>query len=105
MKLTDEQFSHFFPFDYPRYDQREIIEKILEAFDNGKHHVILAAPTGSGKSVIAVTVANALGYKKPGFHSEIITSQKCLQEQYFHDLKYFPQLLCNLEAEYPDIYH
>lgn len=86
MKLTDEQFSRFFPFEYPRYDQRDVIEKILTAFNDGKHHVILAAPTGSGKSVIAVTVANALGYKNVGFHSEIITSQKCLQEQYFHDL-------------------
>lgn len=86
MKLTDTQFKQFFPFDYPRYDQREIIEKILTAFYNGKHHVILAAPTGSGKSVIAVTVANALTNNKAGFHSEIITSQKCLQEQYFHDL-------------------
>ena len=86
MNLTDEQFSRFFPFDYPRHDQREVIEKILTAFDSGKRHVILSAPTGSGKSVIAVTVANALRNKNFSFHSEIITSQKCLQEQYFHDL-------------------
>ena len=86
MHLSDSDFKKFFPFDYPRYDQREVIDNILTAFENGKTHVILSAPTGSGKSVIAATVANALGHQCHDFHTEIITSQKCLQEQYLHDL-------------------
>lgn len=87
MKLSDSKFREFFPFDYPRYDQREVIDKILTAYQNGKHHVILAAPTGSGKSVIAYTVAQALSNNGSShFHADIVTSQKCLQEQYQHDL-------------------
>ena len=48
MKLTDDEFRRIFPFDQPRNNQREIIEKILTAYENGKKYVILNAPTGIG---------------------------------------------------------
>lgn len=80
MHLTDEEFKKYFPFKQARINQREIIDKILTAYQNGKHHVILNAPTGIGKSVIAYTIAN---YYKTAY---ILTSQKVLQQQYKNDL-------------------
>lgn len=78
-KFKDEEFNKVFPFDKPRNNQRELIEKIVDAYNRGKKYVILNAPTGIGKSVIGYTVARWLG------DSYILTSQKVLQEQYFKD--------------------
>lgn len=72
--------AKYFPFSTPRKGQFELIEKIINCFLSGKKHVILNAPTGWGKSVIAYTILN---YFKEGY---ILTSQKCLQEQYLRDL-------------------
>lgn len=81
MKLTDEQFKKIFPFETPRNGQREIIERIISAFENGKKYVILNAPTGIGKSAIGYTVARHYG------NATVLTSQKVLQEQYYKDFK------------------
>lgn len=78
--MDDEKFNKIFPFNTPRDGQREIIQRIIDAYASGKTHVILQAPTGTGKSVIAYTVAKYLG------NTVILTSQKILQEQYYHDL-------------------
>lgn len=78
--LTDKEFNQIFPFDVPRKHQREIINNIIKAFEV-VDYVILQAPTGIGKSVIADSVSNYLGT------SYILTSQKMLQEQYFNDLQ------------------
>ena len=57
MHLSDDTFKQIFPFETPRNNQREIIEKIITAFENGKKYVVLNAPTGIGKSVIGYSVA------------------------------------------------
>lgn len=80
-ELSDEQFKEIFPFDKPRYNQREIINKIINAYESGKKYVILSAPTGVGKSCIGYSVAKYFG------SSFILTSQKVLQEQYYKDFK------------------
>ena len=77
--LSDKEFQSIFPFEQPRKHQRQIIENIIQAFEVSDC-VILQAPTGIGKSVIADTIAN---YFESGY---ILTSQKMLQEQYFNDL-------------------
>ena len=51
------KIEEYFPFDEFRPGQKECIESILTAFNNGKKFVILEAPTGSGKSVIGMTIA------------------------------------------------
>ena len=79
--LTDNLFNQIFPFNKPRQGQRDIIQRIIDAYQSGKTHVILQAPTGTGKSVIAYSVAKYFG------KTVILTSQKILQEQYFKDLK------------------
>jgi Rad3-related DNA helicase len=78
--MTDELFNKIFPFNKPRDGQRELIERIISAYDSGKKHIILNAPTGWGKSVIAYSI---LKYFNDGY---VLTSQKCLQEQYYKDL-------------------
>ena len=80
MKLNDDKFKEIFPFDVPRNGQREIIEKIINAYNSGKKYVILNAPTGTGKSIIGYSIAR---YFKSAY---ILTSQKVLQEQYYNDL-------------------
>ena len=74
--MDNNKFNSIFPFEKPRKNQREIIEQIIYAFESGKRYVILNAPTGSGKSVIAYAVSK---YFKTSY---ILTSQKILQEQY-----------------------
>lgn len=81
MKLTDIKFKEIFPFEEPRKNQREIIERIINAYLNGKKYVILSAPTGTGKSIIGYSVAKYFG---SGY---VLTSQKVLQEQYYNDFK------------------
>lgn len=68
-----------FPFESPRPLQVEIIQSIAAAYEEGKTHAILSAPTGIGKSVIAMTLANHLET------AYILTSQKVLQDQYAKD--------------------
>lgn len=82
--MEDSVFKEIFPFDKARPLQREIIEQTISAFENGKRHVIISAPTGIGKSVIAYAVANY--FERDGGSSYILTSQKILQEQYSTDL-------------------
>jgi len=70
--------THFPHGTYRRY-QRETILTIEKAFDSGIKYVILEAPTGSGKSPIAVAL---------GMHfapTYLLTSQKVLQTQYVYD--------------------
>lgn len=79
--LTDEKFNDIFPLKSPRDGQREIIEKIINAYENGKKYVILEAPCGIGKSVIGYSIARYFG------NGYILTSQKILQNQYYNDFK------------------
>ena len=72
-----------FPFKSYRQGQREAIEAAREAFSAGKRFVVVEAPTGSGKSAIAVTLA------REATSSYLLTAQKILQDQYVRD---FPDL-------------
>lgn len=70
-----------FPFKKPRPGQLEIITKIHKAIEKGYKFIILEAGTGTGKSVIAATLAKIYA---PSF---ILTMTKQLQEQYLNDFK------------------
>ena len=85
--------SGSFPFASYRNGQREALDAAREAFEDGKRFVIIEAPTGSGKSAIAVALAREAG------SSYILTAQKVLQEQYARD---FPELaLMKGRSNYP----
>ena len=82
-------------FPYPTYrtGQREALDMARAAFAEGHRFVIVEAPTGSGKSAIAVALAREANA------AFILTAQKILQEQYTRD---FPDLaLMKGRANYP----
>ena len=82
-----------FPFETFRKGQKEAIEKAHLAFKRGTRFVVLEAPTGAGKSAIAVTLA------RQASSAYILTAQKILQQQYIRD---FPEMsLMKGRSNYP----
>lgn len=76
-------------FSY-RPGQKEAVCDILYAWLHDADDIILDAPTGTGKSIIALSVAGVLNkyFHKEGY---ILISDLSLMEQYDRDLtKYFP---------------
>ena len=72
-----------FPEDFkPREIQKEILQGIEEKIKSGYKTIILSAPTGVGKSLIAATLARYFG------SSFVVTASKQLQDQYSKDLKF-----------------
>jgi ATP-dependent DNA helicase DinG len=71
-----------FPFLTQRENQKEVLNDICTAFDSDYRYVILEAPTGFGKSAVAIALALSLG------SSYICTSTKDLQTQYSKDYRY-----------------
>ncbi|MGE5662115.1 MAG: helicase C-terminal domain-containing protein [Ignavibacteriales bacterium] len=74
--------SKNFPFPQKRQRQDHILKEICDAFNSGYKRIILEAPTGFGKSPLAVSFALTLGT------SYICTSTKDLQSQYANDFSY-----------------
>ena len=71
-----------FPFPTLREKQSSVLKQIDTALASGYRHIILEAPTGFGKSAVAITVALTLGT------SYICTSTKDLQTQYSRDFPF-----------------
>jgi ATP-dependent DNA helicase DinG len=80
--LTISELIKNFPFTSQRHNQANILNEICNAFNSGCKYIILEAPTGFGKSPVAIAVALALG------SSYICTSTKDLQTQYSNDFPY-----------------
>ncbi len=68
-----------FPFTSYREGQREALDAAREAFGAGARVVVIEAPTGSGKSALAVSLAQEA---RSAF---VLTGQKVLQDQYHRD--------------------
>ena len=68
-----------FPFARYRAGQREALDAARSAFADGRRVVVVEAPTGAGKSAIAVTMAR----EAPSAY--LLTGQKILQDQYQRD--------------------
>jgi ATP-dependent DNA helicase DinG len=68
-----------FPFARYRAGQREALDAARAAFDDGHRVVVVEAPTGAGKSAIAVTLA------REARSAYLLTGQKVLQDQYQRD--------------------
>ena len=70
----------YFPQGFrAREAQSTLLGKIEEAVASGYRHIIACAPTGIGKSHVAVAFARWHG------SSTLITAQKVLQDQYMRD--------------------
>jgi Rad3-related DNA helicase len=80
--LTISNLINNFPFRSQRYNQTTVLNKICDAFNSGYKYIILEAPTGFGKSPVAIAIAMTLG------SSYICTSTKDLQTQYSRDFPY-----------------
>ncbi len=72
----------FFPFDNIRSNQEKVLGEIDQALKSGYKYIFLEAPTGFGKSAVAVALSRFLG------SSHICTSTKDLQTQYSKDFPY-----------------
>lgn len=73
--------KEYFPYEEAREGQLEIISEIMEAIEKGYKYIVLEAGTGTGKSVIAATLAHM------SKDSYIITKTKQLQNQYYQNFK------------------
>ena len=79
---TVDDFIKNFPFPALRERQSYVLNEIASALTSGYRHIILEAPTGFGKSPVAMANALTLG------SSYILTSTKNLQTQYARDFPY-----------------
>ena len=84
--MNYDEIDDCFPFEEYRPHQKEAIAKIIQYLENGEKNIILNAPVGSGKSVIAYTVARY--FQNEYAKSFIFTSTKYLQDQYLDDFKF-----------------
>ncbi|MGC2573639.1 MAG: DEAD/DEAH box helicase family protein [Candidatus Nitrosopolaris sp.] len=77
----DDLLKHF-PFPNLRESQSHVLNEIANALASDHKYIILEAPTGFGKSPVAIAVALTLGT------SYICTSTKDLQTQYARDFPF-----------------
>ncbi|MDE1862552.1 MAG: ATP-dependent DNA helicase [Thaumarchaeota archaeon] len=75
--------EHFPEGFKPRQIQKDILSAIEQELRSGYKIIVLSAPTGVGKSLIAATLARYFG------KSFVITASKQLQDQYSKDLRFF----------------
>lgn len=90
LNVIDRLIEECFPFDEFHNGQFEAIRTAVEGFVDGYKHVVIEAPTGVGKSVIAVTVHRVLAKltaqsAQLPFRTTITTTTKGLQDQYRGD--------------------
>ncbi len=76
----------FFPLETIRPKQAKVLEELDQALKSNYKFIFLEAPTGFGKSAVAVTLARFLG------SSHICTSTKDLQTQYNRDFPYLSEV-------------
>lgn len=95
MIKIDEELSIYFPLKFkPRPQQIEIFNLVKKSINSGKKFILLNSPTGSGKSYLAIMIANYYrNYISNTAKFDIITNSKILQQQYkdefdfIHDLR------------------
>jgi ATP-dependent DNA helicase DinG len=72
----------YFPFPSIREKQKKVLDMVESAVKSGYRQIFLEAPTGFGKTPVAITLARYLG------SSHICTATKDLQTQYRHDFPF-----------------
>jgi ATP-dependent DNA helicase DinG len=82
LQPTQDDYIKNFPFPNLREQQSYALNEIATAFASGYKYIVLEAPTGFGKSPVAIAVALTLGT------SYICTSTKDLQAQYARDFPF-----------------
>lgn len=89
-EININDWQKFFPYEKPRQQQTNVINKVLCEFKNNKKYAIIDCGTGVGKSAIGLTIAQAIansseyeGNYENGAY--FLTTQKILQKQYEDD--------------------
>ena len=67
-----------------RPHQTDAIEEAVQAYRNGAEVVVLDAPTGSGKTLIAECIRQRMGWAKTAY----VCTDKALQDQFASDFEY-----------------
>ena len=80
--LTSSNLASNFPFKEIRPKQLEVLRQITDAINAGYKYIVLEAPTGFGKSPVAIAVGRTLGT------SYICSATKDLQTQYTNDFPF-----------------
>lgn len=94
--MSKKLLKHF-PKDFePSTAQVDIINQVDKAFSSGTKFCIVSAPTGTGKSFLATTLANASNKPSPAF-VELINSYEAFRQDYTGN--YLNEVEC--EDEYP----
>jgi ATP-dependent DNA helicase DinG len=89
-----------FPFPNIRESQLDVLNEIANGFASGYKYVLLEAPTGFGKSPVAIAVGRTLGT------SYVCTSTKDLQTQYAKDFPFVKlakgknNFICNVKDDF-----
>jgi ATP-dependent DNA helicase DinG len=76
----------YFPLPILRDRQQKMLAEIEQALNSGYKHIFLEAPTGFGKSPVAIALARYLG------SSHICTATKDLQGQYCRDFPFIREV-------------
>lgn len=79
--ISDITLEDAFPYEKARLGQLECVHEAYDAFNNGKHYVLLDAGTGFGKSGVARTLADYCSTVL-GYSTFLLTNTKMLQDQY-----------------------
>lgn len=102
----DDIIKEEFPYETFNAGQFEAIKQAVEHISAGVKHVVIEAPTGVGKSAIAITIHNVLQKLNSRHRSTLITGTKGLQDQYVtdhkevYDLKGKTNYECNIDKSY-----
>lgn len=93
VKINDEINIHF-PLELkPRDQQIEALEFCKKSVNNGKKHMLLNMPTGSGKSYFIIMFANWYkNFVNENAKFDILTNSKILQDQYIRDFPFIRNL-------------
>lgn len=82
LNVSLSDFTRNFPFKEIRPKQLEVLEQIADAINTGFKYIVLEAPTGFGKSPVAIAVGRTLG------SSYMCSATKDLQTQYTNDFPF-----------------
>jgi Rad3-related DNA helicase len=65
-----------------RESQKNVLSQVDQALANGKKHIFIEAPTGTGKSIIGLELAKRYQNLFPETNAFLLTAEKILQKQY-----------------------
>lgn len=82
VSLSHQEYIDNFPFETVHEKQYDVLKEICDSFNSGYKTIVLEAPTGFGKSPVAIAVARTLG------SSYICSATKELQTQYVKDFAF-----------------